>query len=94
MNHTPGPWFVSTEPDRDEDGSVGPNVYDCDGGVFAVMEGEPETIAQPWREADAHLIAAAPDLLAALELFLRWWGESRDIYEAAVKAGRKARGVE
>ena len=40
------------------------------------------------------LVQMNQDLLAALELFLRWWGESRDIYEAAVKAGRKARGVE
>ena len=67
ITFTPGPWFVSLTPDRDEEGWVGPEVYDRDLGVFAVLDGEPETIAQPWSEADARLIAAAPDLLAALE---------------------------
>ncbi|WP_143340833.1 hypothetical protein [Dethiosulfovibrio salsuginis] len=34
---------------------------------MAVIDGEPETIATPWLEADAHLIAAATDMLAMLE---------------------------
>ena len=67
MTHTPGPWFVSMKPDWDEDGGMGPAVYDCDGGVFAVVDDEPETIARPFYEADAHLIASAPEMLEALE---------------------------
>ena len=67
MTHTPGPWFVSMKPDWDEDGGMGPAVYDCDGGVFAVVDDEPETIARPFYEADAHLIAAAPEMLEVLE---------------------------
>ena len=64
MTHTPGPWFVSMKPDQDEEGWTGPAVYDRGGGVFAVVDEEPETLACPFREADASLIAAAPDLLA------------------------------
>ena len=81
-DHTPGPWFVSMKPDWDEDGGMGPAVYDCDGGVFAVVDDEPETIARPFYEADAHLIAAAPEMLEALERIL----------EVAEDALRKARG--
>ena len=66
-DYTSGPWFVSMKPDWDEDGGMGPAVYDCDGGVFAVVDDEPETIARPFYEADAHLIAAAPEMLEVLE---------------------------
>ena len=104
MTHTPGPWFVSMKPDWDEDGGMGPAIYDCDGGVFAVVDDEPETIARPFYEADARLIAAAPDLLAATEAWvaaMKGWldgnppkspEESRAIYDAAVAALKKARG--
>ena len=104
ITFTPGPWYVSLTPDRDEEGWVGPEVYDRDLGVFAVLDGEPETIAQPWSEADARLIAAAPDLLAATEAWvaaMKGWldgnppkspEESRAIYDAAVAALKKARG--
>ena len=70
------------KPDWDEDGGMGPAVYDCDGGVFAVVDDEPETIARPFYEADARLIAAAPEMLEALERIL----------EVAEDALRKARG--
>ena len=72
MTHTPGPWFVGSSPDMDgESGEYGPAVYDSEVGVFAVIDGEPETVAQPYLEADACLIAAAPDMLAALLAFER-----------------------
>ena len=70
------------KPDWDEDGGMGPAVYDCDGGVFAVVDDEPETIARPFYEADARLIAAAPEMLEALQRIL----------EVAEDALRKARG--
>lgn len=66
MSHTPGPWYVSYKPDADEAGLTGEDVYCQDGGVFAVVDEETETIAQPQNEDDARLIAAAPDLLEAL----------------------------
>jgi len=91
MTHTPGPWYVSLTPDRDEEGWVGPEVYDRDLGVFAVLDGEPETIAQPWSEADARLIAAAPEMLEALERILAE-GLTEETRAVAEDALRKARG--
>ena len=97
-DHTPGPWFVSMKPDWDEDGGMGPDVYDCDGGVFAVVDDEPETL---FREADAHLIASAPDLLAATEALLAvldtWPVSSEEleaVYRSAVAAVDRAKGRE
>lgn len=59
--HTPGPWFY--------DGQNG-----CGAHVIHVREGEiAEAFGDTWSddgqqaEANAHLIAAAPELLAALE---------------------------
>ena len=96
MTHTPGPWFVSMKPDWDEDGGMGPAVYDCDGGVFAVVDDEPETIARPFYEADARLIAAAPEMLEVLEWLSDSYGvlfteqDSRRVHAVI----RKARGVD
>ena len=96
MTHTPGPWFVSMKPDWDEDSGMGPAVYDCDGGVFAVVDDEPETIARPFYEADAHLIAAAPEMLEALERLVEECGpqtiEPDLALEFARAVIRKARG--
>ena len=98
---TPGPWFVSMRPDQDEEGWTGPAVYDRVGGVFAVVDEEPETIACPFREADARLIAAAPDLLAATEALLAvldtWPVSSEEleaVYRSAVAAVDRAKGRE
>ncbi len=62
MSHTPGPWEVATKQDCNEEG-----LYDRECGVFAAIDGDLATIAMPWLESDAHLIAAAPDMLAMLE---------------------------
>ena len=109
MTHTPGPWFVGFSPDIDgESGEYGPDVYDSEVGVFAVIDGEPETVAQPYLEADACLIAAAPEMLEALEAIMgfvlsrRRTGikgpasaqEARLIYARCMGAIRKARGVD
>ena len=96
MTHTPGPWFVSMKPDWDEDGGMGPDVYDCDGGVFAVVDDEPETIARPFCEADARLIAAAPEMLEALEHLVKAAGPKMAEPDLALEFARtvirKARG--
>ena len=96
MTHTPGPWFVSMKPDWDEDGWMGVGVYDCDGGVYAVVDDEPETIARPFCEADARLIAAAPEMLEALERLVEAAGpqmvEPDLALEFARTVIRKARG--
>ena len=92
---------MNMKPDWDEDGGMGPDVYDCDGGVFAVVGEEPETIACPFCEADARLIAAAPDLLAATEALLAvldtWPVSSEEleaVYRSAVAAVDRAKGRE
>ncbi len=59
--HTPGPWVVDREVNEGDDGLFFVVMAD-DGAV---------TVAAPPTEADARLIAAAPDMLRALRsLFL------------------------
>lgn len=61
MNHTPGPWAV--EPAGD--GEQHPLVVDEQGVTVARCYQQP---FDTWSAADnAHLLAAAPDLLAALQ---------------------------
>lgn len=79
--HTPGPWVVER----------GQSVAGC-GDEFDVTAGHGSVcVAQPPSEADAHLIAAAPDMLRALQsLFLPGSGaamhsECWDLVRAAVK---------
>lgn len=65
MSHTPGPWIVESGD------STSKFIYDNKGedgylGALATVEhGDPEEL-----EANARLIAAAPELLAALETLL------------------------
>ena len=97
MTHTPGPWFVGFSPDMDgESGEYGPGVYDSEAGVFAVIDGEPETVAQPYLEADARLIAAAPEMLEALEAMVEMVEmnglDKRYALDLAASAIRKVRG--
>lgn len=52
--HTPGPWYLDAHDER---------------GWFLLSESGPDIMAEPFdcADADARLIAAAPDLLSALE---------------------------
>lgn len=60
--HTPGPWI---EP--------------CNFGATRFeVQGDGRQVAVVNTPADARLIAAAPDLLAALNAFLQIWGPSFD----------------
>jgi hypothetical protein len=102
--HTPGPWLVATRPEIDgerlPDGTgycvhTGRTEYDRDLGVVAAADWnqdyEPESLARPYLEADAHLIAAAPELLdAALAVLSFWadhgaWGDFSSLTRAALK---------
>ena len=58
MAHTPGPWFVNDDC-IEAGGPEGPRDV-----TLAVVQGHPHNAA---RAANARLIAAAPDLLAACE---------------------------
>lgn len=64
MSHTPSPWIVS------------PILTEVDRGVpgYVVTSGDrrPPLVVARVRISDAHLIAAAPDLLAACEAALAW----------------------
>lgn len=71
--HSPLPFYVATKPEMDVDeivqtgarsfsmtgGYTGNDEYDREMGVFAIVNGEPETIAQPYNEADARYIVLA-----------------------------------
>lgn len=57
---TPGPWYAEMPMSRWRVRTVNGNAYIMEGGGLY-------THADVRREADAHLIAAAPDLYAALD---------------------------
>ena len=63
--HTPGPWTFSPGPH----GS-----YDIDSLVSTGIKGDPcgESVGSAYREGDAHLIAAAPELLVELRAVSAW----------------------
>lgn len=81
--HTPGPWHI--HPDH-------PRAVDASGGVeicvaqFAIRQGGNDVQMVVEAEANARLIAAAPDLLAALENALRWHDQLRPDDVARMRA--------
>jgi hypothetical protein len=89
-NHTPGPWKVSRRFDVYQDTQL-PGV----GGTFvASTKGQrplPESVNQVC-EADAKLIAAAPELLAALESAVENGKLSAEDFLFASYVIRKAKG--
>ncbi len=70
LNHTPGPWTVSAGPDANRTGHYR-NVYGADGKMLVAMLGLSARVGQTQQNANARLIAAAPELLAALQYWLR-----------------------
>lgn len=66
MIHTPGPWQVGDKDRNDQRQVLGP-----DGQLVAVVAHECLTSRVPEMEANAAVIAAAPDLLAALRSLLK-----------------------
>ena len=60
--HTPGPWSLLCDEAR---GIPRCLVVDKDGGEIAAVN--------PHRAENAELLAAAPELLAAVELFIECW---------------------
>ena len=82
MSHTPGPWIVSRGPltlceplDRSKLSELH---VDAEGGGVALVchrGSSPFSAAYPQREANARLIAAAPDLLELARLVVDYFGE-------------------
>lgn len=88
MAHTPGPWWVDEPDDPAADKR---EVSDCEGAT-ATVYGDAATAT-----ANASLIAAAPELLAALKAHLPWrtepvqgWGCWADAVAAIAKAEGRA----
>ena len=101
--HTPGPWDYKRTTIGHPDNAINPMVT-SDGGQFIARIGwegstvpymsslTPHTFDEA--EANARLIAAAPDLLKAAEFALKvfenanidgnWWVPSRDAIKAAI----------
>ena len=97
MNHTPGPWFA-----HDFSGVSGGNEVVASDYCVSCTTPDHITVAfmgnglrcarEEW-EANAQLIAAAPELLEALEEVLGWETLCPiDVYEQARAAIAKARG--
>jgi hypothetical protein len=96
---TPAPWFV--ERGHDEDGAETETLHICHAGTVC----ENTTVCQVWNdaEANARLIAAAPELYEALEICLAM-GErqlksamnlnGQTPYDIGLAAIRKARGAQ
>ena len=70
MTHTPGPW-LACEPGAYSDFDGHSSVILGDDRRIAVVQGDHEEAV-----ANAHLIAAAPDMLAALEQLLEAFNEN------------------
>ena len=96
--HTPAPWTVRDGHEHSEDCPL--NVWATDGRIVAAVVGMGDYLLEPATEegqANARLIAAAPDLLAALRDLLagmeqhgaeKWMPHRMDRARAAItKAG-------
>jgi len=66
VSHTPGPWEINQRVDN----PCGIDAFISIANVHGVAYAFGDTKEQ--REANAHLIAAAPDLLEACKAVLRW----------------------
>ena len=97
--HTPGPWYVVGLP-WDNGGCVVANADDPHCGELICTTDDrawydhTDEDEERWR-ADARLIAAAPDLLAACEAALLWleaWSEGDESAEILRSAIAKAKG--
>jgi hypothetical protein len=95
--HTPGPWsFMDTSSWSLEQRSNGPSSV-CHVGDFTIVTDDPSYEFHGTDEADARLIAAAPELLAtcklALDAFEKRHAIDWDVLEAAIAKATRARTV-
>jgi hypothetical protein len=93
--HTPGPWQLDDESEVHKEGAVIASVKMPD-DFPCLDEDTDEAALLAECEANARLIAAAPELLAACQGLVdgcdRWDGPTTEEIEAAVSAIRKAKG--
>lgn len=100
MKHTPGPWSKDEYNDYAINGADGMKVAEC-AYMYTVKDGKSDFSEM---KGNAHLIAAAPDLLESLEIVLRsisnilrqkgeeWDDNIRRCYLTAFNAIKKAKG--
>lgn len=89
--HTPGPWQHSVKLSGSEN-HRGFRIWGADGWALADVQPADEDGTEG--EANARLIAAAPDLLEALKGVLRVADRKTDEFDAARAAIAKAEGEE
>jgi hypothetical protein len=99
MSHTPGPWVVSDDVEGLYVSSRQSYKYVCDIEVSnPAYAGAESVISKAEAQANARLIAAAPDLLEALQNLVVWvehlpGGRSAWEYVNALAAIAKAKGA-
>jgi hypothetical protein len=85
QDHTPGPWFL-------DEGAHGGDatVMARESGDVVDIAAVRHRVGDDQTMADAHLIAAAPDMLEALKECLLYLNndETRDLVRAAIKKAR------
>lgn len=88
QHYSPGPWHTQ-----------GCTIYSGKNRVAQTWDAEYDGLPTPTMEADAGLIAAAPELQAALDGILQWWMESDggddmpvDLFDRAEAALKAAKG--
>lgn len=85
MKHTPGDWFTK----REGWSTVYVETRLRAGVIQEVAACGPTEAGQEQQEANARLIAAAPDLLASLQAFIEWRDSGLDfetVHKVAIKA--------
>lgn len=93
MKHTEGPWHVYQGPEDKPELTV--NYEDKSGQIIEVADCNSYYVPPKEREANAKLIASAPDLLACVKEFLECGdnaGHNQDLINMARAAISKAGG--
>ena len=75
MKHTPGPWFLSPDEHEDEPFNGAWNITVPNRTIASVA---PYDFADDTNEANARLIAAAPEMLEALKDALAYFSDRED----------------
>jgi hypothetical protein len=95
LKHTPGPWFINSR--HLEDGGTWITINEVEGSDAGFAAAYSSYVGKDQAIANAHLIAAAPEMLAILEKITRRWNKENDDvyigeYQEAMEIISKAKG--